>query len=229
MLLLSCILFLFSNCTIQKRTYKKGYFVQWNFNKKFQSSEDISKSIEKTSEKIDTIHTYTFENELSLNTKTSTNSIKSGEQDFIELEKNNLGIPEQKEIKIQLSSKTGEVKKHKSLEKIEKEEKVEDDGIRFHRTFTTALATLLFGIILCIHGLSANYINWTLGLGIPMVLVGVIVLLISFALLSNWLKSKKKNKEPSERIKKKYTIFGIIEALIITSFITLLYLAKQLL
>lgn len=226
--------FVLTNCTIQKRTINKGYFVQWNCNKKVISNQNTNHSITKTSENQDTLNLI-FSNEITeetlLNVKdevlNQSTSLPEKKVKDNEIEFNSYFDLDKTEFKTNSKLLTHLIKKQKHNLKTLKEKKAtsdfEDYGISIHILLTTALAIFLLGVVLIIRGLSTNYINFAFILGVILSFAGIILFLISLIKIINWSIKRKKNKEQiSESTRKKYKIFKSIEIGLVIAFLILL-------
>ncbi len=228
---ISLLALLFTNCTIQKRTHQKGYFVQWNhknYSKTEVTNKLTSELLAKKEEIQDTL--LISENKLPDNTEIR------GEDNTISLNIDKENSPKvgdeiifQNSNILETKSSFEEQDNFKKKHSNKKEKKVKDEGIRFHSSFIFTLSTLLLGLILAIHGLSANYIQVTFPIGILILLVGIGASFISLSRYIDFRIKRRENRQIDPSLEKKYNIFKGFEYLLVLSFLALVLLAKQLL
>jgi hypothetical protein len=213
-----------SNCTIQKRSYNKGYFVQWNW-KKNRSNNEFAKSL-----------TNLEKDEILLDENLNESAIKLVEFDEItELEtnsseeQNKLILPNEERNNLRFKSEIAFPRndlQHKVIESINRpkffsfsprkeKEKKKDAGLVVHRLLTISLTSFLLGVILVIRGLSTNYINFAFLPGLLFSFGGALLLFVSLILALNWAVRKGKGEFKDMVLpRKRYGVFIAVEVLL---------------
>lgn len=181
-ILLFGLILLFS-CTVQKRTYNKGYFVQWN-----KSTPKISeKSVVTKSEIKNSESEKSPSSELSLTQDDISTSDEIIEHDApktekIEISTKNIESKQSIATKIEKYKPQNVVKSLKKLQKIKsknklyKKNKLGNDDARI--SFIGFIVTFVLGLLCILLGINSGLI-----LGTLLVIIGVFLLVVSLILL----------------------------------------------
>ena len=198
---ISFLALLFSNCTIQKRTHQKGYFVQWNHKNKM-TSRSVEKDIriENSSSQLendltDSLNIYksNFKNEISR--KTEDKIIKN--EDEISNEKPNEALISNNESMNKVNYKEGFLKK--------KKDKLEKEKSDFPLLFVIGFLSIIFGLVLIMCAFSTKYLNNSIYPGLGLTVVGFFLLFIAMVqsiTKSRRLKYPKPEKPINEKLSK---------------------------
>ncbi|MFN5415825.1 MAG: hypothetical protein ACK5B9_02135, partial [Flavobacteriia bacterium] len=237
--------FVFANCTIQRRTVNKGFYVKWHHSLTTESKKEIpTKNIvsnEITSSPLmDSIKEKTQEEEIEILSEFDSKNITAIDEKETENSKTPVKLNEIKSV----ANCGGDIQKVKrgKNQLLLNESKFNfgssikstpiglDQGIRVHIFLTVSLASFLLGIILLIRGMSTNYINLAFIPGIIFTFGGFFMFIFSLLMVVSWLIQRHRNKSKvNEVMRKRYRIFvGIEIGLAIASGVIML-LAKLLL
>jgi hypothetical protein len=233
--LISICLECFLACTVQKRTFNKGYFLQWNLKKNSekvlvnadfnQNQKEIEESLNK-GEKLIVSYKDLISTELIEENKQIVNP-KFSLQDKFENK-----LVENQNFEKNAKNKISEIQAYPIVKEIKNKTKPtnKDSGVVVHTFLIVSLAISLLGIIFTIRGISTNYINWAFIPGLLLTLGGFLLFCFSILMAINWFVKKKKNKLPNKDLpKKNYLGFILAEIFLGLAVGIILLLAKLLL
>lgn len=207
------ILFVLANCTVQKRTVNKGFYVKWHHSLRTESKKELPTknivsnkttnsfvvdSIKEKNQVVNTEILSEFDSKISSTIdKPEIESVENPQIIFNNDKTNNTSLkqPSVKPNSSSVKTKTKEEKEKKDL------------ALRIHQLFTISIASMFIGLICFFIAFSTNYINWAV---IPGALFGIggyflflfCILLLLYYLIFKRKKAEKPNKETRLKYKK---------------------------